>query len=127
MPAVPPGATNRPNYAPPALTPGDPIPGGPTTTIPKRPALPPDDKGTRFERRPDGAASTASAIDVTQDAEFSMPLPTRAEKRLFRQSVSAGFHTQVLTAQNDRTGVGRNLAQSSRLKARGQAALASSE
>jgi hypothetical protein len=65
--------------------------------------LPPDDKGTRFERRPVGSSSTAAALDVTDNSQPPRVHPDRAEIRLFRQSVSAGFHTQILTAQNSRT------------------------
>jgi hypothetical protein len=95
-PALPPGSMNRPGY-PPADGPGD--SSGPPITIPKRPVAPPDDKGTRFERRPLGSSSTATAVDVTQNSDR---FPAAPQTRLFRQSVSAGFHTQVLTAQRGR-------------------------
>ena len=95
-PALPPGAINRPGY-PPIAPPGDPIPGAPATTIPKR-QLPPDDKGTRFERRPGETSNTAAATDLTQNVEPSELSVPRPSQRLFRQSVSAGFHTRVLTA-----------------------------
>jgi hypothetical protein len=85
------------------MNPAEPIPGVPSTPIPKRPSLPPDDKGTRFERRPVGSSSAAAALDVTDNAERSARQSTRPEIRLFRQSLSAGFHTQVLTAKNART------------------------
>jgi hypothetical protein len=99
-PALPPGAINRPGY-PPAGPLGDPIPGVAPTTIPKR-QPPPDDKGTRFERRPPETSNTAAATDLTQNAEPSeLPVP-RPSQRLFRQSVSAGFHTHVLTARSGR-------------------------
>jgi hypothetical protein len=101
-PAFPPGSTNQPGY-PPGIGPGEPIPGVPSTPIPKRTSLPPDDKGTRFERRPVGTSSTAAALDVTDNSHPLRVEPDRAEIRLFRQSVSAGFHTQILTAQNSRT------------------------
>jgi hypothetical protein len=97
-PALPPGAINRPGY-PPISPPGDPIPGTPATTIPKR-QLPPDDKGTRFERRPGETSNTAAATDLTQAAEPSELSVPRPSQRLFRQSVSAGFHTRVLTADS---------------------------
>jgi hypothetical protein len=95
-PALPPGSTNRPGY-PPADGPGE--NSGPPITIPKRPVAPPDDKGTRFERRPLGSSNTAGAVDVTQNSGRS---PDAPQMRLFRQSVSAGFHTQVLTAHRGR-------------------------
>jgi hypothetical protein len=102
-PALPPGSTNGPGY-PPAASPGDPIPGPAGTTIPKRPSQPPDDKGTHFERRPDGAAGAAAApIDVTDNSDTSATEPSQPTRRLFRQSVSAGFRTRVLTAQAART------------------------
>jgi hypothetical protein len=40
---------------------------------------------------------------VTDNSEPSGFQPDRPERRLFRQSLSAGFHTQVLTAQTART------------------------
>ncbi len=104
-PALPPGATNHPGYPlpnNPTLPPGDPIPGAPATTIPKR-QPPPGDKGTRFERRPGETSNTAAATDLTQavdPSELSVPRPSQ---RLFRQSVSAGFHTRVVAADSGRS------------------------
>jgi hypothetical protein len=98
MPGIPPGSSNQPGY-PPSQGPGEPIPGVAPTTIPKRPAVPTDDKGTRFERRPVGSSGTASAVDVSDNSPTAGDQPP---PRLFRQSVSAGFHTRVLTAQNSR-------------------------
>jgi hypothetical protein len=109
-PAFPPGSTNPSGY-PPGIGPGEPIPGVPSTPIPKRPSLPPDDKGTRFERRPVGSSSTAAALDVTDNSQPSRVQPNRTEIRLCRQSASAGFHTQILTAQNSRTVIRRRVGQ----------------
>jgi hypothetical protein len=110
MPAVAPGGPN------PALGPAEPIPGVPSTTIPKRPALPPDDKGTRFERRPVGTSGTAAAVDVTDNSDSSATQSPRPEKRLIRQSASAGFHTRVLTAQRSRAVFGNRASQVSSIQ-----------
>ena len=61
---------------------------------------PPTTRARAFERRPPETSNTAAATDLTQNAEPSeLPVP-RPSQRLFRQSVSAGFHTHVLTAQS---------------------------
>jgi hypothetical protein len=108
------------------MGPGDPILGVPSTTIPKRPSLPPDDKGTRFERRPEDKSGTASKPDVTDNSEAGLQT-AQSEKRLFRQSVSASFHTTVLTAQNARAPARNRAAQSLSLTTRTQDELASRE
>jgi hypothetical protein len=130
-PALPPGSTNGPGY-PPVASPGDLIPGpaaGPAgTPIPKRPSQPLDDKGTHFERRPAGAAGTAAApIDVTDNSETSSTDASQPTRRLFRQSVSAGFHTRVLTAQAARTSVGGRAARTLSLQTQTHDELARTE
>jgi hypothetical protein len=125
-PAVPPGSVNRPGY-PPVVDPGEPIPGVPSTTVPKRPVLPPDDKGTRFERRPVGDSSAAAAFDVTDNRDPWGDEPATPSKRMVRQSASAGFHTRILTAQNSRPKLGSRAANSLALKTRPQDEFASSE
>jgi hypothetical protein len=124
-PAMPPGSTNGPGY-PPSTGPGEPIPGIAPTTIPKRSPPPTDEKGTHFERRPVGAVGSAAAPDLTDNSESSAT-DLQPPKRLFRQSVSAGFHTRVLTAQVDRTNVGSRTAQTLPRKTRTDDELARSE
>ncbi len=101
-PAMPPGTTDRPGY-PPAIGPGEPIPGAAPTTIPKRSTAPPDDKGTRFERRPPESSGTAATVPVTDSSDPTGDPPSQSTKRLFRQSLSAGFHTRILTVQSERS------------------------
>jgi hypothetical protein len=107
---MPPASSNGPGY-PPALGPGEPIPGA-TTPIPKRPVPPADEKGTRFERRPAETSNTAAAApDLTDNSEppaAAFPEP----KRLLRQTASAGFCTRVLTAESGRA-IGTDLARNS--------------
>ena len=123
-PGIPPGSTNGPGY-PPAAAPGEPIPGVTPAPIPKRPSQPPDEKGTRFERRPLGSIG-AAPVDVTDNFE-SAAESSQPPRRLFRQSLSAGFHTRVLTAQVSRTTVGRSIVQSAPRKTRIDDELARSE
>ncbi|HEV8001588.1 MAG TPA: hypothetical protein VGP63_17000 [Planctomycetaceae bacterium] len=115
-PGLAPGSTNGPGY-PPAAIPGEPIPGITPNTIPKRPAPPQDEKRTRFERRPVGAIGSSAAPDLTDNSELATG-PSAAPRRLFRQSLSAGFHTTVLTAQVSRTTVGSRVAESAPRKTR---------
>jgi hypothetical protein len=89
--------------------------------------LPPDDKGTRFERRPVGSTNAAAALDVTDKRDPWGDEPAPAPKRFVRQSASAGFHTQILTAQNSRPKWGSRAANPLALKAQSQDELASSE
>jgi hypothetical protein len=63
-------------------------------------------------------------VDLTQSSE---PLPIRSQKRLFRQSVSAGFHTQVLTAARGRVLAAGGTARSIRTKSRPDDELARTE
>lgn len=115
-PGPPAGSTSGPGY-PPAANPGEPIPGIAPTPIPKRPAPPQDEKGTRFERRPVGAIGSSAAPDLTDNSELATE-PSATPRRLFRQSLSAGFHTTVLTAQVSRATVGSRVAQSAPRKTR---------
>jgi hypothetical protein len=62
-------------------------------------STPPDEKGARYDRESQGALGAADADDLAQ--RFEMPLGL-TQKRLFRQSVSAGFRTQVAAGDEDR-------------------------
>jgi hypothetical protein len=79
--------------------PAEPSPEGPPTPIKKRSGPPSEDKGTRFERQPQGSLDTANILDNTQASAEPAEL---CEKRFFRQSVSAGFRTRVLVADSGR-------------------------
>jgi hypothetical protein len=93
-----PGSSNKPG--PPAIgDPADGPPDGPPTPIKKRSGPPVEEKGTKFERQPQGSLDTAKSLD---DAQASIDRSDLCEKRFFRQTVSAGFRTRVTVADSDR-------------------------
>jgi hypothetical protein len=91
-------ATTNKGGAPTIADPIESIPGAIPSPVNKPPAAPPNDKGTRFDRQPQGALESAENHKITQSDVSEMP----DERRLVRQSVSAGFHTRVSIAASNR-------------------------
>ena len=80
------------------IEPTETSPEGPPTTIKRQSAPSSSSEGTGFERRPQSSLDAAASLDVTQ---ASAEPAERREKRFFRQSASAGFHTRVLVPGSD--------------------------
>jgi hypothetical protein len=83
------------------MDPGESLPEGPPTPVKKRSAGPPDDKPLKFERQPQGSLPSAESFDVTGGREEPADV---WERRPFRQSVSAGFQTHVITRREELAG-----------------------
>lgn len=88
---APNGKTGPPQMGDPA----DAAPGGSPPPTRKPMPLPQDDRGARFERRPQTSVGAAASDDVTS-SDGSANSVARVERRALRQWVSAGFRTRVL-------------------------------
>jgi hypothetical protein len=80
---------------PPSIDPNDAPPTGPPAPIKQRSATPPADGSSKFQRDPQSSLDSSGSLDPSQTSADPVGV---VEKRFFRQTVSAGFHTRVAIA-----------------------------
>ena len=101
-PSGPQPSSSNKTGPPPSNDPNDAPPAGPPTRIKQqRSGPPPADGSNKFERAPQGSGSldSSGSLDLSQASADPVGV---VEKRFFRQTVSAGFHTRVAIAATSR-------------------------